>query len=91
VSGGDDGTVRVWDAASGVEAGEPLRGHDGGMRSVALNNGSCIVSGGNDGTVRVWGAAGEMAVGEAARVRSVALSADGSRIVSSGEDGRVRV
>ena len=30
VSGGDDGTVRVWDLATGAPVGEPLTGHTGG-------------------------------------------------------------
>ena len=32
VSGGDDGTVRVWRTADGTPAGEPLTGHTGGCR-----------------------------------------------------------
>ena len=31
VSGGDDGTVRVWDAATGQPAGPPLTGHTGAV------------------------------------------------------------
>ena len=57
VSGGSDGTVRVWDLTSGGPRGEPLRGHDGGVTSVAvgtLEGRPVIVSGGDDGTVRVW-------------------------------------
>ena len=35
VSGGVDGTVRVW-AADGSPVGEPLRGHDGWVIAVAI-------------------------------------------------------
>ena len=28
ISGGDDGTVRVWRMADGTPVGEPLTGHD---------------------------------------------------------------
>ena len=58
VSGGGDGTVRVWRLADGTPVGEPLRGHDGVVYAVAagaLPDGTpVIVSGGRDGTVRVW-------------------------------------
>ena len=58
VSGGGDGTVRVWRLADGTPVGEPLRGHDGGVHAVAvgaLPDGTpVIVSGGRDGMVRVW-------------------------------------
>ena len=58
VSGGSDGTVRVWRLADGAPVGEPLRGHDGTVHAVAvgaLPDGTpVIVSGGDDGTVRVW-------------------------------------
>ena len=39
VSGGDDGTVRVWDLATGAAAGTPCTGHDGGVHAVAVERG----------------------------------------------------
>ena len=54
VSGGGDGTVRVWDLATGQQQAK-LTGHDGPVRSVAVTaDGARAVSGGDDGTVRVW-------------------------------------
>jgi len=54
VSGSDDNTVRVWDAASGAEVNN-LRGHTGEVNAVAFNcDGSLIASGSDDKTVRVW-------------------------------------
>ena len=54
VSGGEDGTVRVWDLAAGQQQAT-LTGHEGAVMSVAVTaDGARAVSGGEDGTVRVW-------------------------------------
>ena len=54
VSGGYDGTVRVWDLATGQQQAE-LTGHHGPAMAVAVTaDGTRAVSGGYDGTVRVW-------------------------------------
>jgi WD40 repeat protein len=59
VSGGTDGTVRVWDLA-GAAAPRVLTGHDGEVRALALSaDGTTVVSGGEDVTVRVWDLAGD--------------------------------
>ena len=70
-----------------------LRGHDGGVESVAFDReGRRIVSGSSDKTVRVWDAASgaELAClrGHDNVVMSVAFDREGRRIVSgSGQDG----
>ena len=66
VSGSDDGTVRVWDAATGAPVGDPFTGHAGGVSAVAvgqLDGRTVVVSGSDDGTVRVWDAATGTPVG----------------------------
>ena len=58
VSGSDDKTVRVWDAATGQPVHEePLTGHTDYVTSVAFSpDGTKIVSGSWDNTVRIWDA-----------------------------------
>jgi WD40 repeat protein/diadenosine tetraphosphatase ApaH/serine/threonine PP2A family protein phosphatase len=95
VSGGDDGTVRLWNR-QGQPIGEPFQGHVGRVLSVAMSpDGETVVSGGDDGTVRLWNRqgqpVGEPFQGHVGEVRSVAMSPDGETVISGGGDGIVRL
>jgi sterol desaturase/sphingolipid hydroxylase (fatty acid hydroxylase superfamily) len=88
VSGGEDGTVKVWDAATGQEQ-LTLTGHTRAVLSVAVSaDGHCVVSGSADGQVKVWDATtGQEQLtlkGGTGAALSVGVSADGRRIVSAG-------
>ncbi|KIM56971.1 hypothetical protein SCLCIDRAFT_80106, partial [Scleroderma citrinum Foug A] len=39
VSGSEDKTIRLWDAQTGVQAGNPLQGHTDSVLSVAFSHG----------------------------------------------------
>ncbi len=95
VSGGDDGTLRLWNL-QGQQIGKSFEGHTGWVWSVACSPmGNCIVSGGDDGTLRLWNFQGQQIgkpfEGHTGLVRAVTFSARGDCIISGGEDGTLRL
>jgi WD40 repeat protein len=93
--GGDDGTVRIWDQATGEERAV-LTGHSGAVRTVAVApDGSWLATGGADGTVRIWDpVAGQERAAATPRIRAVnavAVAPDGSWLATGGDDWTVRI
>ncbi|HET9223287.1 MAG TPA: hypothetical protein VFO07_12330, partial [Roseiflexaceae bacterium] len=90
LTGGDDGTARLWDAASGAPL-LTLEGHTGSVMAAAWSpDGRQLLTGGDDGTARLWDAASGAPLltleGHAGSVVWATWSPDGRQIVT-GSDG----
>lgn len=97
VTGGDDGTVRVWDAYTGLRDLGNFVGHEGKVNGVAYSrDGTRIASAGDDRTVRIWDIhTGTQIVspmsGHDDIVYMVTFSPDGRSVASTSRDDTVRV
>ncbi|MEZ0094120.1 WD40 repeat protein/transcriptional regulator with XRE-family HTH domain [Streptacidiphilus sp. EB129] len=94
-SGGEDGTVRVWDSKSRTPL-HVFRGHTGWVFATGLSSdGSVLASAGEDGLIRLWqprtGHPLGVLTGHEQRVRSLCFTPDGQRLLSAAEDGHVHV
>jgi len=95
ISGGEDGTVRLWDLKKG-ECLKTLEGHRGKVLSVTvISDKNQALSSGADGTVRLWdlekGKCLKTLEGHRGWVSSVTVISDKNQALSSGEDGMVRL
>jgi WD40 repeat protein len=95
VSGSSDGTLRLWDTATG-ESLRIITGAELGAFCVAVSpGGNRAAAGCKDGVLREFdlsdGTLLRELKGHLGFVRAVAYSPDGSQLVSSADDGSVRV
>ncbi|KIJ05709.1 hypothetical protein PAXINDRAFT_21056 [Paxillus involutus ATCC 200175] len=57
ISTSSDETVRIWNADTGKQVGEPLLGHAAKTLGIAIStDGTKILSGGDDGKIIMWSA-----------------------------------
>ncbi|MGW1958539.1 WD40 repeat domain-containing protein [Streptomyces sp. NPDC001920] len=89
-----DGTVRVWDRASGKVRGV-LKGHSGAVTTLAFNRNGVLATGGEDRTVRLWDVATRTtrikATGLTGSMSSVAFSPSPVSTLAIGDAGGVRL
>ena len=94
-SGSHDGTIRLWDTATGIEK-KTLRGHTNYVFCIIFSpNGLLLASGSHDGTIRLWDTATgihkKTLTGHADSVLSLAFSPDSLMLASGSYDGTIRL
>lgn len=93
VTGGDDKTLRFWNAQSGTLLDTRLE-HDAWIRTIAFSpDGERFASGGEDGVIHLWNtkrrAHTAQIPGHKAPIRAIAFHPDKTLLASGGEDGRL--
>jgi WD40 repeat protein/transcriptional regulator with XRE-family HTH domain len=97
-AGGGDGTVRLWNPATGLPVGAPIQ-TGFGLSGVAFSrDGTRLASADGDGTVRLWNPHTGQLVGAPIKTGSgpngltgVAFSPDGTLLATADADGTVRL
>jgi len=92
----DDGTVWLWDVATGAVRQTFKGGHSSSVLSVAFSpDGSLVASGSHNGIVKLWdaatGAVRQTLEGRQSPARAVTFSPDGSLVASGFDDGTVKL
>ncbi|KAG2739262.1 WD40 repeat-like protein [Suillus brevipes Sb2] len=101
VTGSYDESLRVWNLDTGKQVGEPLLGHDAGVRRIAASpDGRWIVSAAENGSILVWEVATKKAElkrvpvsfkGHGKTIMSVVFAPDSKTFASASNDKTVCV
>jgi WD40 repeat protein len=94
-SASDNGTVRLWDVATGALQ-QTLKGYSRSINAIIFSpNTKILVSASDDGTVRLWDIATstlqQTLEGHSSFVNAVTFSPDGKILASASGDGTVRL
>jgi WD40 repeat protein len=94
--GGNDGSVRLFDTATGKLLLPPIRGHGDWVRGAAISpDGELLLTGSNDKRARLWDAYSGQPVGPPIQhegpVVAVAFSPDGKSFLTASSDFTVRL
>src|SRR5271165_6816194 len=94
-SGDSNGTIQLWNVATGQQIRPPLNGRAGGVNSVAFSPDGTTLASGSDNAVQLW----NVATGQRTEnysvasnngpVNSVAFSHDGKTLASGNQNGTI--
>jgi len=96
-SGNADGTIQLWNPATGHQIGKTLNGHAGEVNSVTFSpDGKTLASGNQNGTIQLWNVATGQQTrpalnGHAGEVGSVTFSPDGKTLASGSDNDAVQL
>ena len=94
ITGGDDGTARLWDTETGAEI-RRFEGHKSKVRNVTFApDGAALLTVSDGGTARLWDTASGEEIrcfeGHNGRIQSVAFAPSGATLTAS-DDGKTRL